>query len=113
MGIAPAGGRPKGTAMTYCEDYPCCGHTAQDPCDWQGPTSDDMLADPSRYHVGCDHEAGFCDYADRDDDDRFYGDPEGCIAAGIHGDNATMMDDESWECDSCGEIIPEPHPIFG
>jgi hypothetical protein len=19
--------------MTYCEDYPCCGHTPSDPCD--------------------------------------------------------------------------------
>jgi hypothetical protein len=48
--------------MTYCEDYPACGHTPQDPCDYSGPTSRDMLADPARYHVGCDHEIGDCNY---------------------------------------------------
>jgi len=22
--------------MSYCEDYPCCGHTPSDPCDGGG-----------------------------------------------------------------------------
>lgn len=30
--------------MAYCEDYPCCGHTPQDPCDYSGPTSEDYYA---------------------------------------------------------------------
>jgi hypothetical protein len=21
--------------MAYCEDYPCCGHTPSDPCDYR------------------------------------------------------------------------------
>lgn len=29
--------------MAMCEDYPCCGHTPQDPCGLEGPTSDDYL----------------------------------------------------------------------
>jgi hypothetical protein len=53
----------------YCEDYPCCGHTPQDPCDYAGPTSEDILADPARYHLGCDHETGHCDYEEYEDDD--------------------------------------------
>jgi len=58
-----------------CEDYPCCGHTPSDPCDYSGPTSSDMLANPARYHLGCDHEVG-CeyeadeDYEDEDEDER-------------------------------------------
>lgn len=46
--------------MARCEDYPCCGHTDGLPCDWvyvPGP------------HDGCDHEAGYCDVADYDDDE--------------------------------------------
>ena len=50
--------------MSYCEDYPACGHTPQDPCDYSGPTAEDMLAEPARYHVGCDHDAGDCRYED-------------------------------------------------
>ena len=30
--------------MAYCEDYPCCGHTPSDPCDYTGPTSEDYYA---------------------------------------------------------------------
>lgn len=55
--------------MSYCEDYPCCGHTPQDPCDYSGPTSQDMLADPARYHIGCDHNTGYCYYEEVDDED--------------------------------------------
>ena len=50
-----------------CEDYPCCGHTPSDPCDLiEYVSSEQMLGDPARYHVGCDHETGYCDY-ERDD----------------------------------------------
>ena len=55
--------------MARCEDYPCCGHTDEDPCDWRGPSSADMLANPAKYHIGCDHEAGYCDYEVEDDDE--------------------------------------------
>jgi len=26
------------------EDYPCCGHTPSDPCDYSGPTAEDYFA---------------------------------------------------------------------
>lgn len=55
--------------MARCEDYPCCGHTVTDPCDYSGPTAADMQADPARYHIGCDHEAGWCEYEDDEDED--------------------------------------------
>jgi hypothetical protein len=41
-----------------------------------------MLDDPARYHLGCDHETGWCDYEpDEDDEPDFplsleYGDDE-------------------------------------
>lgn len=49
-----------------CEDYPCCGHTDGLGCNYVSPTSKDMLADPARYHIGCDHETGYCEYEDDD-----------------------------------------------
>lgn len=55
--------------MSYCEDYPCCGHTEEDPCDYSGPSADDILADPRRYHLHCEHEAGYCVEDDEDDGD--------------------------------------------
>lgn len=53
----------------YCEDFPCCGHTAADPCRYTGPTADDMLADPARHHLGCDHNTLYCEYEARDEDE--------------------------------------------
>jgi hypothetical protein len=56
----------------YCEDYPACGHTPQDPCDPRSagiPSSEDIKADPARYHLGCDHNTGHCDYEEREDDE--------------------------------------------
>jgi hypothetical protein len=38
--------------MARCEDYPCCGHTDGLPCDWEPPTE--------YPHAGCDHNAGYC-----------------------------------------------------
>lgn len=55
--------------MSRCEDYPACGHTVSDPCDYRGATGEDMLADPARYHIGCDHSTGYCEYEDDDDMD--------------------------------------------
>jgi hypothetical protein len=26
----------KEVTVTYCEDYPCCGHTPSDPCGYDG-----------------------------------------------------------------------------
>jgi hypothetical protein len=53
---------------TYCEDYPCCGHTPNDPCNYTGPTAEDMLSNPDAYHLNCEHEAGYC-YLDEEEDE--------------------------------------------
>lgn len=51
-----------------CEDYPCCGHTFADPCEGHGWVSgEEMLANPALYHIGCDHETGYCEYEPDDD----------------------------------------------
>jgi hypothetical protein len=47
--------------MARCEDYPACGHTDGLPCDWKAP---DYASDPARYHIGCDHNTGHCNYED-------------------------------------------------
>lgn len=54
-----------------CEDFPCCGHTLEEGCDDRSGyvSSEQMLADPARYHIGCDHNTGYCEYEETDDDD--------------------------------------------
>lgn len=51
-----------------CEDYPCCGHTDGLPCDWKAPDYRDPAVQ-AQYHIGCDHEAGYCEYEDDGDDE--------------------------------------------
>lgn len=44
-----------------CEDYPCCGHTPDDPCERQWydePDAFDLRRNP---HALCDHENGDCE----------------------------------------------------
>ena len=49
--------------MAMCEDYPCCGHTDGLGCDYT-PDYDYIYK-----HVGCDHEAGYCQLDDVDEDE--------------------------------------------
>lgn len=45
-----------------CEDYPCCGHTPEDPCEEQWydrPGAFDTTI-PGNEHALCDHENGDC-----------------------------------------------------
>lgn len=46
-----------------CEDYPCCGHTPQDPCSRQEYDAPDYYDTTIRgqEHRLCDHENGDCD----------------------------------------------------
>jgi hypothetical protein len=57
--------------MAYCEDFPCCGHTAQDPCgrQWFDEPGAFDTSRPGNEHALCDHENGFCEIADNSDDD--------------------------------------------
>lgn len=43
--------------MNRCEDFPCCGHTFDDPCAGSGY---DPYTDP---HVLCDHLNNYCEQA--------------------------------------------------
>lgn len=55
--------------MNYCEDYPACGHTTADPCarQWYDePGAFDTTRNP---HAFCEHEHGFCDVDEYDDED--------------------------------------------
>ena len=61
----------------YCEDYPCCGHTDQDPCARQ-PYDEPGYYDVSRpgnEHALCEHEYGLCDVDPEEDPDE-YDDPD-------------------------------------
>lgn len=62
--------------MAYCEDYPCCGHTPDDPCGRQWydePGAFDPQANP---HCFCEHEYGICEVDEYDDEITEC--PEGC-----------------------------------
>lgn len=52
--------------MARCEDYPCCGHTDGLPCDWTY-TPEAQAHDEA--HAFCEHVAGYCDVAWREDDE--------------------------------------------
>lgn len=59
--------------MSRCEDYPCCGHTPDDPCERQ-PYDEPGYYDtsiPGNEHALCNHEEGECnvDYYDEDEED--------------------------------------------
>lgn len=53
-----------------CEDYPCCGHTAADPCErqWYDEPGAFDTSRPGNEHALCEHENGFCDVDDYDED---------------------------------------------
>lgn len=44
--------------MSYCEDFPCCGHRPEDPCDGVLVLSEPPYCDACGYsHLGaCDQE---------------------------------------------------------
>lgn len=60
--------KPRG----YCEDYPCCGHTPDDPCTRQwydSYYSSDKYRTYLNAHLYCDHEVGWCDAYNDDEED--------------------------------------------
>ncbi len=57
------------TAAARCEDFPCCGHTMQDPCGpqwYDEPNAFDIRRNP---HAFCEHEAGHCEAYYEDEDE--------------------------------------------
>lgn len=60
-----------GILRGYCEDYPCCGHTPDDPCarqDYDEPGYYDTTIKGQEHRL-CDHENGDCDVDYWDDDE--------------------------------------------
>lgn len=54
-----------------CEDYPCCGHTFDDPCEpqwYDAPGAFDTSV-PGNEHALCEHEFGICDVWEDEDDE--------------------------------------------
>lgn len=45
-----------------CEDYPCCGHSPENPCEPQWYDQPDAFdtSIPGQEHRLCDHESGDC-----------------------------------------------------
>lgn len=79
--------------MTYCEDYPCCGHTYDDPCGRQ-PYDEPGYYDTSRpgnEHALCNHAEGECnvdfydDEPDEDEDEEWADDAYGAEDAWLDG----------------------------
>lgn len=61
----------------YCEDYPCCGHTDEDPCSPQWYDAPDAFDPSVNPHCFCDHSDGWCevevdeDYLEDEDEEIF------------------------------------------
>ena len=55
---------------SQCEDYPCCGHTPDDPCErqWYDEPGAFDTSRPGNEHALCDHKNGICE-VELDDDD--------------------------------------------
>lgn len=56
--------------MAYCEDYPCCGHTREDPCErqWYDEPGAFDTSKPGNEHALCDHPNGDCLVPEPDDE---------------------------------------------
>jgi hypothetical protein len=54
-----------------CEDYPCCGHTPDDPCEpqWYDKPGAFDTSRSGNEHALCQHEDGICEVEDDFDDD--------------------------------------------
>jgi hypothetical protein len=65
--------------MKYCEDYPCCGHTPDNPCarQWYDKPGAFDTSRPGNEHALCDHENYPCEVEppDPDDDEEDPADP--------------------------------------
>jgi hypothetical protein len=63
----------------YCEDYPCCGHTADDPCTAQWYDAPDAFDPSVNPHCFCDHSDGWCEVEVEDADDEDLSDADYAI----------------------------------
>jgi hypothetical protein len=85
--------REKDTLVNgYCEDYPCCGHTPDDPCTREWYDHPDAFNPSVNPHCFCDHADGWCSVEEYEEDV----DPDTCE----HGDASNMLKG-GWRCDLC------------
>jgi hypothetical protein len=65
-----------------CEDYPCCGHTDDDPCgvQWYDRPGAFDTTIPGNEHALCDHENGECDVPDDEDENEDYAYEQGYLS---------------------------------
>ena len=83
--------------MAKCEDFPCCGHTPDDPCERQWYDDPDAFNPTVNPHCFCDHADNWCVVDDDGYEDDV--DPEDCE----HGDASQRR--QGWECDICGSLL--------
>lgn len=84
--------------MAYCEDYPCCGHTPQDPCDpqpYDAPGYYDTSI-PGNEHALCEHEAGFCDVDDNEPEEEEEEEDDDWKARAIQAD-LNFLETQGWK----------------
>jgi hypothetical protein len=84
-----------------CEDYPCCGHTPENPCErqWYDEPGAFDTSRPGNEHALCDHENGICEVEeyDNDDDEAEY-EAEQDEAQQLHDEmiNDKLIEDGRW-----------------
>ena len=82
----------------YCEDYPCCGHTAEDPCRRQWYDHPDAFNPRVNPHALCEHEYGICEVEPDEVD------PEDCQHSSVHR-YARMSWGAWYECSYCDTMM--------
>jgi hypothetical protein len=91
-------------ARGACEDYPCCGHTPDDPClpqYYDAPGYYDTSIRGNEHNL-CDHEFGECNVDDYYDEDECEGD-ENCNC-----DSFGINHDAGWRARGCWTIFEGP-----
>jgi hypothetical protein len=87
--------------MSYCEDFPACGHTPLDPCERQ-PYDEPGYYDTTirgNEHALCDHENGECNVDYDDEPEECEDEEHECVDCETNGDG-------NWKCSWCDRPCP-------
>lgn len=76
--------------MSYCEDFPCCGHTDQDPCGRQWYDEPGAFDPRTNPHVFCEHEVGICEADELAEFPHLTECPEGCSGVEIEDEGSSV-----------------------
>jgi len=87
--------------MAYCEDFPACGHTPQDPCErqWYDEPGAFDTSIPGQEHRLCDHENGECN-VEYDEPEECEDDEHECVDCERNGFGTP------WRCSWCDRPCP-------